>query len=277
MMSISEDPKFSLSNTDLGEAMEAIAERDTPERRRILYQALLNSILIVPTPDTSDDPVGQDPVAQDLDEQFLDDNDELTFLTFEDDAGDTVLIAFANESAALNWEPEGLSYVGLQGPDLLLIAMENEVGELVINPAGPHTLLIQRDEIAALAQGEVPISNASAGRAAPVGMTVLIGPPEETPPASWRNALREVLKHYPSVEAAYFFQLHVPPEGARHVIGLVLYEGLSREAQDALIETILEEFEALLPEDQELDFVILDEPDFRKTVEDTVSGPLYTG
>jgi hypothetical protein len=264
-MSISEDSVPDLSNAALSEAMEAIARRDTPERRQVLYQALLNSILIVPTPDAPDD----------LPETVLSENDELTFLTFEDDAGDTVLIAFANESAALKWEPEGLSYVGLQGPDLLLIAMENEVGELVLNPAGPDTLLLQRDEIAALAQGTTPTGMNPPERPAPVGMTVLIAPPEEMPPASWQSALREVLRHYPSVETAYFFQLHIPPEGARHVIGLVLYEGLSRAAQDAMIETILEEFESLLPEDQELDFVILDEPDFRKTVEDTVEEPIY--
>jgi hypothetical protein len=265
-MSIIEDPGLNLSNTSLSEAMEAITEGDTPERRQVLYQALLSSILIVPTPDAPDD------VA----EQLLDDSDELTFLTFEDDAGDTVLIAFANESAALNWEPEGLSYVGLQGPDLLLIAMENEVGELVLNPAGPHTLLIQRDEIVALAQGETPLPPLNAERSTPVGTTVLIGPPSEIPPEGWQRALREILRHYPSVEAAYFFQLHVPPEGTRHVIGLALYEGLSREAQDTLIETLLEEVETQLPEDQELDFVILDDADFRKTVEDTVSGPIYT-
>ncbi len=265
-MSISDDPSLDLANADLNEAMEAIARRDSPERRQALYQALLKSVLIVPTPDSPDDRA----------ETILDENEELTFLTFEDDHGDTVLIAFADESAALKWEPEGLSYVGLRGPDLLLIAMENEVGELVLNPAGPNTLLMQRDEIEALAQGEITFSAAAPGRPSPPGMTVLIGPPEEMPPKDWQSALREVLRQYPSVEAAYFFQLHIPPEGARHVIGLVLYEGLSREAQDALIETILKEFEALLPEGQELDFVILDEPNFRKTVEDTVSGPIYT-
>ena len=266
-MSIAESSGLDLSNTSLSEAMEAIAERDTPERRQVLYQALLSSILIVPTPDAPDDPA----------EQLLDDNAELTFVTFEGDAGDTVLIAFASESAALNWEPEGLSYVGLQAPDLLLIAMENDIEEVVLNPAGPHTLLIQREEIAALAEGEIPLSPSTAGRPAPVGTTVLIGPPSDTPPESWQSALRGILRQYPSIEAAYFFVLHVPPEGARHVIGLALYEGLSREAQDALIETLLEEVENQLPEDQELDFVILDDADFRKTVEDTVSGPIYTG
>ena len=265
-MSIPDDLNLNLSNSDLQEALQELAKRDTPERRLVLYQALLNSLLIVPTPDP----------PEDSPEQVLDDTDELAFLTFEDDAGDTVLIAFADENAALKWEREGFSYIGLQGPDLLLIAMENEVGELVLNPAGPHTLLMQRDEIAALAQGQMPNSPIAPGRAAAAGMTVLIGPPDEMPPESWQSALREVLQHYPSVETAYFFQLHVPPAGARHVIGLVLYEGMARAAQDALVETILAEVETLLPADQELDFVILDEPDFLRTVQDTVEGPLYT-
>jgi hypothetical protein len=261
-MSIPDDPTVDLSNPVLSEAMAAVAERDTPERRQILYRALLDSILIVPTPDAVD----ENP------ELLAAEDEDLNFLTYENDAGDTMLIAFTSEDAALNWEPEGLSYIGLRGQDLMQVTVENEIEDMVLNPAGPQTFILDREEIAALAEGRVP--DVAGERPPTEGMTVLIGPPEEMPPDDWQSALREVLGHYPSVETAYFFQLHIPPAGSRHVIGLVLYEGMSREAQERLIADMLKEFETLLPQGQELDFVVLDEPDFRRTVEDTVN-PIY--
>lgn len=261
-MSNPNEPNLDLSNPDLSEALEAIEERDTPERRQILYRRLLDSLLIVPTPDAPDEGA----------EGASDEGEELNFLTYENDTGDTMLIAFTSEGAALAWEPEGLSYIGLRGQDLMRITVENEIEDIVLNPAGPQTLILGWDEITALAQGTLPPPVDE--RHATGGTTVLIGPAEETPPEQWRSAVSEVLRHYPSVEAAHFFQLHVPPSGARQVIGLVLYAGMSREAQDRLVDDVLKEFETLLPEDQTLEFVILDDPDFRKTVEDTVA-PIY--
>lgn len=204
----------------------------------------------------------------------LAEEEELTFLTFENDAGETVLIAFTDEDAALAWEPEGLSYIGLRGVDLLLIAAENEIAELLINPASRSVFRLHQDEIAAVSRGEFAQTTIDERQAAPAGMTVLIAPPEEAPPESWREAFNEVLRNYPSVESAFFFDLHIAPTGARPVVGLVLYEKMSRQAQDRLMSTMVAEFEELLPKGQTLDFVVLDEDDFRKTVEDTVA-PIY--
>lgn len=269
-MSVPSDRQFDLSNPELTEAVKAVAERDTPERRQVLYQALLDSTLILPTPEEPEES-GTEPAASDITEE----DEALTFVTFEDDAGETVLIVFTEEDAALAWEPEGLPYIALKGRDLLMIAAENEVAALVLNPGSPETAHLDQDEIVALSQGETPAPHREEAQVMPGGMTVLIGPPAEEPPENWQEAIREVLDRYPSIESAYFFQLHLPPEGIRHVIGLELYQGMSREAQDRLMETMVREFEELLPEGQTLDFIVLDEQDFRKTVKDTVE-PIYT-
>ena len=105
-------------------------------------------------------------------------------------------------------------------------------------------------------------------------MTVLVAQPEESPPEEWQATLSEVLASYPSVESAYFFQLRGMPDGPRHVIGVALYEGMTFDAQERLMDTMLAEIEALLPEGWTLDFVILDDPGFLKTVQDTVA-PLF--
>ncbi|MBN1247999.1 MAG: enhanced serine sensitivity protein SseB C-terminal domain-containing protein [Anaerolineae bacterium] len=261
------EEELGITNPAVSAALQAIAQDDTPENRLALYQALKKSTLILPTPESED----LDAVAE---PDFLGEDEALTFMTYENDAGGIVMIAFTDEEAALTWEPEGLPYLGLHGRDLLLIAAENEVAEIALNPASASSYRLGREEIAALTQGESPEQRASATPALPQGMTVLVGPPEETPPRTWREGLASILKHYPSIETAYFFQLHIPPEGGRHVIGLVLYEGMSVEAQNRMMDTLVSELEAELPQDQALDFVVLDDPDFRQTVRDTVS-PIY--
>jgi len=50
---------------------------------------------------------------------------------------------------------------------------------------------------------------------------------------------------------------------------------MTSEAQDRLVDTVLSDFAAHLPEDQTLEFVILDEPDLLQAVRDAVPA-LYT-
>lgn len=259
--------EFRLANPDLSVALKSVAANNTPETRAVLYQTLLQSTLIMPTPESED-------LSQVEDPQFLTEDEALTFMTYENDAGGIVMIAFTDEDAALTWEPEGLPYIGLRGLDVILIAAENKVAEIAINPASPEGYRMQQDEIAALAEGESPASETAPPFVAAPGTTVLVGPPDEKPPRSWREALTEILTHYPSVESAYLFQLHVPPQGGRNVIGLVLYEGMSAAAQERMMDTMLSEFEENLPTGQALEFVLIDDPDFLRTVQDTVR-PVY--
>lgn len=256
-----------ITNPELDRALKAIQDNPTEAQRSALYQALLESILILPAPEglTEDGPLT--PITEE---------DELHMVTFETDDGETMLIAFTNEEAALAWEPEGLPYLGLRGLDAVLIAAQNEIGALALNPAGPHPYRLQQAEIQGLAQGKTPHMSAPSKETLKAGMTVLIGAPDEAPPRSWRETVAEILAHYPSIERAYFFQLHIPPEGERHVIGLVLYEGMSAAAQERMVKTMLGEFESLMTADQSLDFVVLDDPDFLRTVQDTVP-PIYEG
>ncbi|MGC9522550.1 MAG: SseB family protein [Anaerolineae bacterium] len=253
---------LAFDNPDLVAALQAVTAADTAETRSELYRTLLQSTLILPAP--------EDSAAAEV---WIEE-EELPLVIFEDDKGDSVLIAFTDEDAALAWEPGGLDFIGLRGLDLVLVAAQNKIDKIMLNPGSPHGQRLRRDEIVALSQGETPISASPVSPDDEAGMTVLIAPPKEAPPESWREAVGEILEHYPSIDTAYFFQLHFVPEGARHVIGLVLYEGMPESAQERLLKSVLSEFEERLPEDQALDFVVLDEPSFRETVEDTIS-PIY--
>ncbi len=202
-------------------------------------------------------------------------------MVFGNDAGEPVLIAFSDEDTALAWGPDRTAFIALRGLDLLLIAVQNGIAELVLNPGSPTSRRIPRYEFEAVALGRsvtgYPHPEEVVGGTRPsarAGTTVLVAPPDEIPPEEWLTTMRAVLTSYPSVESAYFFQLRGMPDGPRHIIGVALYEGMTVDAQERLMDAMLAEIESLLPEGWTLDFVILDDPGFLKTVQDTIA-PLY--
>jgi hypothetical protein len=254
--------QLGITNPQLTDALKNFARDAKPENRTALYQALLQSTLILPAPE--DEAPAADEALETLEDE------PLRFLTYENDAGGIVMIAFTDEDAALTWEPEGLTYLGLQATDLLFIAMENEVAEIVLNPASMESYRLDRGELIALGRGELPLQQSETPPTSTQGLTVLVGAPEEAPPPAWRRALADILKHYLSVEAAYLFELHIPPEGERNVIGLVLYSGMSDDARERIMDALISELEEHLPQEQTLELVVLDEPSFLQTVQDTV-------
>jgi hypothetical protein len=262
------DPNRGIANPELSAALQAIAADPTPEKHIALYESLWTSTLIIPTPQSR--PADH----KDL-EQFLGEDEALTFMTFEDDAGGIVMIAFTDEDAALAWEPEGLPYIGLRGLDLLLIAAENEVAEILLNPGSTNAYRLSQGDILALAQRRMPDQSAERGRAGAEGAIILISPPEEMPPEAWQDAFTAILSNYPSIASAYLFQLHIAPQGPRHVIGLALAAGMAADAQDRVLTALLSEFEEQLPRGLVLELVLLDDPGFLQTVRDTAPA-LYT-
>jgi hypothetical protein len=157
--------------------------------------------------------------------------------------------------------------------DLVLIAEHNAIDAIVLNPGSIDSYRLHRSEFPA-ASGNVPPLREDA-RPTPAGTTIFVAPPEVQPPGSWVRAVRSVLKSYPSIAAAYFFLMRIGPEGARHVIGLALHEGMTPDAQSSLVDAVLAEFEGILPEGWTLDFVVLDDPGFLATVAETVP-PIHT-
>ena len=254
-----------ITNPDLVDGMKALASTESdPQARTAFYRALQDSILIVPTIEPEEDELSDAEAA---------DPDQSQIMAFENDAGASVLIAFTDEDAVLNWQPEPPPTIGMHAPDLLALGVNNPVSVLVINPAGPARTRVGRAELVAMAQGETPTPIADA-EAIPEGTTVMIAPPPEDPPDDWIEAFSEILANYPSIDAAYFFQLQMPARKGRLVIGLELYQGMPASAQDRLLQTMLNEFEEKMPEGGELEFVILDDPEFLQTVRDTVN-PIY--
>jgi hypothetical protein len=248
------------TNRELDDALAALVERDTSETRATFYAALLDSTVMLPAPKAATE-------EEDLPE-------DIPLVTLQSDSGATILIAFSNEEAIDAWEGDDFDFVGLRGLDLVLIAVQNDIDEVILNPASRARRHMSRETLTALARGEYASELAPSSGEVSLGTTVLIDRPEEAPPAAWRQTMVGLLKNYPSILSAYYFGLHLPKEGRRNVVGLALHPGMDVDAQERLMATLVEEVADLLPRDQTLDFVVLDAPDFLQTVADTVR-PLY--
>ena len=249
------------SNAALLLALRDLTADPIPERLRAFYHALGNSTILLLAPQGIVDDPSSDP-------------EDIPLLTFVDDAGEDILIAFTDEDAALAWDPDGPALVALRGLDLVLIADHNAIDAVVLNPGGLASYRLHRSEYQAAASGELtPLQGGP--RSMPAGTTILVAPPEAQPPESWLRTVRRVLNSYPSIDAAYLFLMRMAPEGARNVIGLALHRGMTPDAQSALVDAVLAEFESILPDGWTLDFVVLDDPDFLAVVADTVP-PIHT-
>ena len=257
------DQILDFANDDLLHALQQVGRDPSAETRRAFYDALTAGTLILLAP--RDLPADEDPG---------DAPEDIPLLTFMDDAGDAVLIGFTDEDAVLAWDPDDPALVALRGLDVVLIAAQNDIDAIVLNPGSPASYRMHRDEFAAAASGE-PMTPQADARDTAEGTTVYIAPPEVQPPEGWLRAVRRVLQNYPSILSAFFFYLRLASGGANHVIGLEPFAGMSQKAQDALVEAVLADFQDLLPEGWTLDFVVLDDPEFLTGVRETVK-PFHT-
>jgi len=257
------DRILDFSNDGLRLALQQVARDPSTETRRAFYEALTAGtlILLAPRDLAADGDPGDAP-------------EDIPLLTFVDDAGDAVLIGFTDEDAVLAWDPDDPALVALRGLDVVLIAAQNDIDTIVLNPGSPASYRMHRDEFAAAASGEHIASQAEA-RSTAEGTTVYITPPEVQPPEGWLRAVRRVLQNYPSILSAFFFYFRLASGDASHVIGLEPFGEMSHKAQNALIKAVLADFQDLLPEERTLDFVVLDDPEFLAGVREIVK-PFHT-
>lgn len=153
-------PQF--DNTALTDAMRAVAGNDTVESRRILYESLLKAWLLVATRAEPVEKPGWHDMRTDIAQSF----------SLEHDGnGMLVAVAFTDEEALRNWNPE-VSWIVVQGRAFFQALAGSEVENVVINPYEPENPASQmirpggrvtRDEFAALAQGAFPRRGPAAG------------------------------------------------------------------------------------------------------------------
>jgi hypothetical protein len=112
----------------------------------VLYLQLMKSTLLLPTPK----PLELPPDGSKL--------KDLQLVTQPGRAGETIWLAFTSRQALHLWREQFPdAYVAIQGSQVFALAVQNNVDQLVINPAGPVGGYVTRIELQMLAEGTIPM------------------------------------------------------------------------------------------------------------------------
>ena len=142
--------------------MRAVSVQDTPGRRALLFRLLLESTVVVATPEMSGKPGLRTTEA----------GEHLSLVTFRD-GDETVLPVFTTAAAVLAWRPGRTAITALPARALLEMALSAGTDRIVIDPGSPTYGYLTRGDIAALARGRLPLG--SAGEVVPEQTQVRIG------------------------------------------------------------------------------------------------------
>lgn len=186
------DPASSPGNEVLRSMLAAQAADPTPEGRGAALVALLDAELLLVTPDAPAEPGTAAVVALDV----------VSMVMAEDGGGHAVVPTFTGLDAALAWQPDGVVCTPKPALELLRIAAADPVGKVGVDLGSPGELVLEPQEVAALAEGSVPGVAPGAGPAggAGAGQVLVATLPEEV-----ADAVRAAVAAEPGVVRAALF------------------------------------------------------------------------
>jgi hypothetical protein len=251
-------------------AMRRVAEQDTPENRRALFELLLASTLLAATPDASSAGTEQG----------------LATITGEDGPS---LPVFTRIEALLAWRPTGYAPVALTGRTLFETAARYKTAKIEVNPASVPRGWISRAEIDALAHGQVPRGPSGRPEPAPPNepghehqaapayergqahepapaYEPAVERPSVRPPEALIEAARRALEAQPHAVAGWLFATVAASGPAQLMVGVQLADGLDRATEHATMQAILEETWARSADADRLRFMVVAGNAFRKTL-----------
>jgi hypothetical protein len=200
------------ANSTLPAAMLAVANDDSPENRRTLYQSMLDTWFVVPTREAAPEKPGFSTVPANVADSFSLEHDS---------SGQLVAVAFTDEQALRNWNMS-LPWVALQGTAFFQAVARTEAEEIVINPyepENPSSKMIRpggrvtRWEFELLAQARIPQGDANEQERE--SQSVLVTTPSHMPAPETFIAISEVVRGFPEIAGMYFGQV-IYPDGEPH-------------------------------------------------------------
>jgi hypothetical protein len=264
------DPKGP-SNNDLILAMKNIAEEDSPQSRRRLYQELHKSILLLPKPRTTDLSDGGRWI-------ILDEAEDVEIVTGQNSKGEKILFAFTDLTALSIWEKQGINYIALRSNDIFRLAQENQISSIIINPAGPFGGEITSREIGILVEGAIPQFPDNQEELTKVifdkGTSVLIGAPSEPPSKIFTERLRDAMSTHPAITAGYVYQTKVGNGDPHLVVGIQFSGILSNADYELIFESVARGIQPAMGPNDFVDFMVLKDPSIISAVKDHVK-PVY--
>lgn len=197
-----------ITNPGLERAMDVVAKADNSQTRESLYRAILASTLIVPGSVSGDSrTVDGGSVAGD--------NTRIALRTIEYPPGNVILPAFTALDALVSFAGSEIQWVALGAQALFQCILPGNIAEVRMNPfqegqqIGRPGGLITRREFTALAQGLLPQAAISdnVAQMSVAAKQVVIGKPQNEPPAEVLDRLAAYFRQFPDVQAGYLFQM----------------------------------------------------------------------
>jgi hypothetical protein len=223
-------------NSPLPAAMLAVANGDSPQTRRVLYESMLETWFLVPTREMVTDPPGFHAVPG---------NAADSFTLEKDSAGQVVAVAFTDEEALCNWN-KSIAWVALQGTAFFQAIADTQAEEIVINPYEPEDPgskmirpggRVTRWEFEDLAQGMNPQDRVAPAPSAET-QGVLVSMPKHMPSREMFSAFVEAARSFSQVSGMYFAQVTHPHGNSHWTIAVEFVPGVSNEVFQSAIANL---------------------------------------
>ncbi len=248
--------RYEGANAALVYAIHEVALKDNNESRKRLYEALLASTLIIPTPELPGE-------VRAPGERTAGSNIRIELVGFTDKQGLKITPAFTDVEALKVWDPNTPS-LGIKAQALFQM-VRTDFQALVINPFDPIRKMIRpggrvtRSELELLAKGVIPTRTRPSGSQFQLSpnQKVAIGIPAIRPSAEVEELLRATAVATPEISDLYLFQMATSEWGSLTAIGIQVYGTVSPERENSLAVKLGETVQPKLQKGQSLDFLIL--------------------
>ncbi|HUA07120.1 MAG TPA: SseB family protein [Solirubrobacteraceae bacterium] len=245
--------------------MRRVAEQDTRETRQALFELLLGATL---TAASVDNP----PPGAERGLAMLESNDG------------PVLPVFTGVDALRAWRASGYTPFPVPGRTLFEMAARYDTSRIEVNPASVPRGWISRTEIAALAEGRIPVgpteergqpSQQESGQQGQAGQ-VMVGRASVRPPEALIEAARRALESQPHAVAGWLFVITEGSDSPQLMVGVELARGIAAADVDATMQAILEETWARSNDADQLRFMLVADRAFRETLTGGAGELIYT-
>lgn len=206
-----------LTNVALVEAMKNVSVDDRPDARAILFSLLLETTLLVVTPEAPQRPGAR--TAQP--------GEALDIVTLADSDG-PMIPAFTSLESLSRWLTSPAGYLAMPSRALFEIAEANGTNKIALDPGSPTWGLLTRYEIEQLSRGRLPLGNA--GDVVTEPTEIRIGKPTTPPSPAALQALRTQLTQVPSALRAWYFLMQQGDHAPESCIGIHFAVGVDPRA-----------------------------------------------
>ncbi|MDD5111498.1 MAG: enhanced serine sensitivity protein SseB C-terminal domain-containing protein [Candidatus Altiarchaeota archaeon] len=219
-------------NSALEQAINDVAKNKNEKTMNALYKEFLNCkfVLLIKNP-----PKGRIVSAgteEKPEEIVIEKGAELQFPIIKGKGGKNVLPVFTNNNALISYSKDAPSIV-LLSEAVFKMALQMNVDQITINPAGPFGGYLTLNEISLLAEGRVPSYSVPSTTTFQKNTKMRFGEPAKPPSKELVGFLRDVVSSQKEVNAAYILMIQIGDGQPHLALGLDLSDDNAIAAIDS--------------------------------------------